>query len=60
MTIKERKQIDKLNGKFTSLHKRLLELKEYKIASEFSTVYYESQSLNYTSGINFIKNLYKL
>jgi len=60
MTSTEKKQIENLNDKFTKLHSQLLELKQYDIAKGLSTVFYETQSLNYTSGINFVKNLYKL
>ena len=60
MTSTEKKQIEKLNNEFTELHNQLLELKKYKIASKLSKVFYETQNLNYTSGINFVKNLYKL
>ena len=60
MTSTEKKQIDKLDDKFTKLHRQLLELKQYEIASELSKVFYETQSLNYTDGINFVKKIYNL
>ena len=60
MTKKEQKQLDKLNNEFTTLHNELLALKHYDIALKLSKVYYEAQTLNHSSGINFMKNLYKL
>ncbi len=56
----EKKQIEQLNNEFTKLHRQLLELKQYEIAGELSKVFYETQSLNYTDGINFVKKIYNL
>ncbi len=50
----------KLNSHFKVLHNELLAKNEYVLADELSSIYYETQTLYYVSGMDFIKNLYKL
>jgi hypothetical protein len=49
-----------LRNEFQNLHSQLLDKKEFTIASKLSEVYHESSFNQYTQGIEFMKNLYKL
>jgi len=60
MTPEQKTNIEKLNSQFKALHSELLSKKEYSIAYKLSEVYYQVQSVNYISGMDYIKNLYKL
>ncbi len=60
MTNEQIEKVKALNVKFNALHGQLLLKKEYDLADELSAVYYESQTVNYTAGMNFVKELYNL
>ena len=60
MILEQKTKIEKLDSQFKALHKELLLKKEYLLASKLSEVYYQVQSVNYISGMDYIKNLYKL
>ena len=53
-------QQTELNLRFEAIHKKLLELKEWELASDLSDVYHKSSLVEYKSGIEFMKNLYNL
>lgn len=55
-----KQQSEGLNLRFNALHKKLLELKEWELASDLSDVYHKSSLVEYKSGIEFMKNLYNL
>jgi len=57
-TLKQQKEV--LYLRYKEIHKRLLELKQYELASSLSEVYHQSCIVEYKSGIEFIKNLYNL
>ena len=52
-------EIKQVNDKFRNLHGQLLKQGLFKIADEFSAVYYEAQGLNYKAGIDFVTELNK-
>ena len=54
-----KKEIQEANKQFRNLHRQLLSKGLFKIADEFSAVYYEVQGLNYKAGIDFITELNK-
>ena len=49
-----------LHLRFKAIHNKLLELKEWQLASDLSGVYHTNSAIQYKLGIEFIKNLYKL
>ena len=57
-TLKQQKEV--LYLRFNEIHKRLLELKQYELANTLSEVYHRSCTVEFKSGIEFIKNLYNL
>lgn len=55
-----KQQKEELYLRFNEIHKKLLELKQYELASNVSEVYHQSLTVEYKSGIEFMKNLYNL
>lgn len=49
-----------LDLRFNEIHKKLLELKQWQLASDLSDVYHKNLTVQYKSGIEFMKNLYNL
>ncbi len=60
MTQEQVKKIKALNIKFDELHAQLMLKEEYALADELSEVYYQSQTVNYHAGIDFVKRLQEL
>jgi hypothetical protein len=49
-----------LRNEFQNLHSELLEKKEFQIASKLSEIYHNTATNQYSQGIEFMKNLYKI
>ena len=49
-----------LHLRFKAIHNKLLELKEWQLASDLSGVYHTNSTIQYTLGIDFIKKIYTL
>ena len=49
-----------LDLRFKEIHSKLLELKEWQLASDLSNVYHKNSTVQYKMGIDFVKNLYNL
>jgi len=60
MAPEQKTEIEKLNSQFKALYDELLNKDEHSIAAKLSIVYYKTQTLNYISGMDYIKNLYEL
>lgn len=60
MNQEQKTKIEKLNSQFKALHNELLVKKEYELSKKLSTIYYETQTVNYLAGVNYIKNLYEI
>ncbi len=60
MSIETNKELKELSEKFTKLHSELLKHKLYDLATDFSKVYYQSQSASYAAGMDFMKEINNL
>ena len=49
-----------LRNEFQNLHYQLLDKKEFTLASKLSEIYHNTALNQFTQGIEFMKNLYKL
>ena len=53
-------QYKNLRNEFENLHSQLLEKNEFILASKLSEIYHNTVTNQYTQGIEFMKNLYKI